>query len=88
MTDALAATLEVGSLFESFSELEEEIKKYQKRNFVQFYRRDSRKIKTAKQRAPNRHFNADLIYSEITYCCKEGGKEYKSESKGERPKQS
>ena len=81
--------IEVGSLFESFLVLEEEeIKKYQKRHHVQFYTRDSRKIMTAKQRAPtDRIFNDNLVYSEITYCCVEGGKDYKSQSKGECPNQ-
>ena len=80
----MAATsgIEVGSVFESFSVLEEEIKKYQKHHHVQFYTRDSRKIKTAKQRAPNR---SNLVYSKITYCCIEGGKDYKFQSIGERP---
>ena len=51
----MAATsgIEVGSIFESLSVLEE-MNKYQIRHHVQFYTRESRKIKTAKQRAPNR----------------------------------
>lgn len=79
--------IQVGTVFDSFSALEEEINKFQKENSVQFYIRDSRKIEAAKRRAPNRNFNASLVYSEIVYCCIHGGKAFKSESKGERPNQ-
>ena len=81
------ANMEVDTMFDSFSALEKEIDKFQKRNSVQFYIRDSRKIEAAKRRAPNRIFNTRLVYSEIVYCCIHGGKTFKSESKGERPNQ-
>ena len=76
-------TIEVGSVFDSFSALEEEISRFQKNNIVQFYVRDSRKIEAAKRRALNKKFNENLVYSEIVYCCIHGGKAFKSESKGE-----
>ena len=81
------STIEVGSVFDSFSALEEEISRFQKNNIVQFYVRDSRKIEAAKRRALNKKFNENLVYSEIVYCCIHGGKAFKSESKGERPYQ-
>ena len=63
--------IQVGTVFDSFSALEEEINKFQKENSVQFYSiRDSRKIEAAKRRAPNRNFNTDRF----------GGKAFKSES--------
>ena len=81
------SSLEVGSVFSSFSALEEEISTFQKNNSVQFYIRDSRKIEAAKRRAPHRKFNDNLVYSEIVYCCIHGGKTFKCRSKGERPNQ-
>ena len=83
----LGVNIEVDAVFDSFSALEKENDKFQKRNSVQFYVRDSRKIEAAKRRAPNRNFNAKLVYSEIVYCCIHGGKAFKTESKGERPNQ-
>lgn len=76
------ANMEVDTMFDSFSALEKEIDKFQKRNNVQFYIRDSRKIEAAKRRTPNRVFNTRLVYSEIVCCCIHGGKTFKSESKG------
>ena len=76
------ANMEVDTMFDSFSALEKEIDNFQKRNSVQFYMRDSRKIEAAK-----RALNTRLVYSEIVYCCIHGGKTFKSESKGERPNQ-
>ena len=70
----LGMNIEVDAEFDSFSALEKEIDKFQKRSYsVQFYVRDSRKIEAAKRRAPNRNFNAKLVYSEIVYCCIHGG---------------
>ena len=83
----LGVNIEVDAVFDSFSALEKEIDKFQKRNSVQFYVRNSRKIEAAKTRAPNRNFNAKLVYSETVYCCIHGGRAFKTESKGERPNQ-
>ena len=77
----------VNAKFSSFEELEGEIDKYQRDNYVQFYRRDSRTIETAMRRAPNRNFKSEIRYSELVYCCIHGGKKFKSESKGKRPQQ-
>ena len=46
----------VDAMFTSFEELEEEITKCQRENYVQFYRRDSRTVDAALRRAPNRKF--------------------------------
>ena len=86
-SSSTVSTIEVGSVFGSFSALEEEIGIFQKSNSVQFYIRDSRKIEAAKRRAPHRKFNENLVYSEIVYCCIHGGKNFKCRSKGERPNQ-
>ena len=77
----------VGAIFTSFKELQKEIIKYQRENYVQMYRRDSRTIEAAMRRAPNRTFNPRIEYSEVVYSCIHGGKKFKSESKGKRPQQ-
>ena len=47
----------VDAMFTSFEELEGEITKYQRENYVQFYRRDSWTVSNAAlRRAPNRKF--------------------------------
>lgn len=76
-----------GATFTSFEELEKEIIKYQRENFVQLYKRDSRTIDAALRRAPNRKFNPSIQYSKVVYSCIHGGKKFKSESKGKRPQQ-
>ena len=77
----------VGSLFTSFSELEKVINKYQKKHYVQFYKRDSRTTEAASKRCVNKTFNPAIKYSELVYTCIHGGKKFKSESKGKRPQQ-
>ena len=82
--DTIRSTnMKVDTMFDSFSALEKVIDNFQKRNSVQFYIRDSRKMEAAKRRVPNRNFNTRLVYSEIIYCCIHGGKTFKSERKGE-----
>ena len=76
-----------GATFTSFEELEKEIIKYQRENFVQLYKRDSQTIDAALRRARNRKFNPSIQYSEVVYSCIHGGKKFKSESKGKRPQQ-
>ena len=79
--------LVVDAEFSTYEDLEKEIDSYQKEHFVQFYKRDSRTIANALRRAPNREFNKDIKYSELVYCCIQGGKKYKSGSTGKRPQQ-
>lgn len=82
-----SSKLAEGTIFSSFEDLEKEIERYQRKNFVQFYRRDSRTIDAAIRRSPKRTFNANIRYSEIVYSCIHGGKKFKSECKGMRPQQ-
>ena len=77
----------VGDKFATFLELEEKIHKYQKDQFVQFYKRDSRKIEAARKRATNKNYKEEIVYSELVFSCIHGGKKFKSKSDGKRPKQ-
>ena len=77
----------VGGRFMTYAEVEKKIHQYENENFIQFYKRDSRRIEAAQKRAPNKNFNKEIVYSELVYSCIHGGKKFKSESKGKRPNQ-
>ncbi|KAL8610950.1 hypothetical protein ACOMHN_042567 [Nucella lapillus] len=53
--------------------------------YVQLWRRDSRKLETAHKRFPNRSFNSELVYYEVSWNCVHGGRVHKSRSGGDRP---
>ena len=76
-----------GKKFDSFDDLDKKIQQYQKENYVQFYKRDSRTIETAIKRAPKRKFRPEIKYSELVYSCVHGGKKFKSSCTGKRPLQ-
>ena len=60
----------VGGRFTTFAEVEKKIHQYEKEKFVQFYKRDSRRIEAARKRAPHKNFNCDnIVYSELVYSC-------------------
>ena len=80
-------TFSVGDRFTTFAEVKKKIYQYEKDKFVQFYQKDSRKIKAARKRPPHKNFNKAIVYSELVYSCIHGGKKFKSESKGKRPNQ-
>ena len=81
------ASFTVGDRFKMFVEVENKIHQYEKEKFVQFYRRDSRRIEAAQKRAPHKSFREEIVYAELVYSCIHGGKKFKSESKGKRPNQ-
>ena len=74
----------VGSEFSSFEELSTAIKLWEKEECVTLYTRNSRTVATYRKRAPMRHRNDDLVYSELDYACVHGGREYNSQSTGKR----
>ena len=39
------------------------------------------------RRAPSKVYNENLRYTEIDFVCSQGGKKFKTASKGERPNQ-
>ena len=78
----------VGDTFSSFDEFEKKVKLFEEKTFVKIWRRDSRTIAAAKKRAPKREFKPEIKYQELVYCCVQGGRDFKSSSKGERPQTS
>ncbi len=74
----------VGHTFSSFEELETALDRYKKKNYVDFWRRDSRTIAAAQKRGVDRPLNAELKYYEIKYCCIHGGQSFKSRGAGKR----
>ena len=70
--------------FASFKEVEEAMLKLENESSVTFWRRDCRRIKSARV---SQTIKPELVYSEITYCCIHGGRNYSSKSSGKRPNQ-
>ena len=68
----------IGDTFNSFEELDEKIKTFEKNAFVKLWRRDSRTIERALRIAPKRQFNEALKYTAVTYNCIHGGRKIKS----------
>ena len=79
--------LRVGLEFSSYEDLCCAIKTYERLHFVTLYKRSSRTIQAARKRAPNRHFDDQLVYSELDFACVHGGRDYISRSKGKRKAQ-
>ena len=80
----------VGDSFSSYSQLKEAIKEFERVNYVELCHRDSRTLAAAKKRVPKRceKANADIVYYSIPHLtCTFGGKRYKSEGIGKRPRQ-
>ena len=70
--------------FASFKAVEEVISKLEDESSVTFWKRDCRKIKAARV---SQTIKPELVYSEITFCCIHGGRNYSSKSSGKRPNQ-
>ena len=82
----MATTLSLGDKFETFSDLELCVREYEKVTYTKFWRRDSRAVAgLQRRRARNINIKEELVYGEATYCCKQGGREFKSQTTGERP---
>ena len=81
--------LSVGDLFESYSQLKDHVRDFERANHVQLVHRDSRTLTAAKKRAPKivERAKPELLYYSIHLTCSFGGKKYKQESSGVRPRQ-
>ena len=55
--------LKLNTTFDSYDELKESVAHYQRTNFGQLYKRDSRTIEAMKKRAPNKNYHH--FYSQI-----------------------
>ena len=73
----------VGESFKSFEELKMKVKQYEVKNFVQFWIRDSRTVKSAQKRLTKK-LNEKIVYYEVVFCCIHGGKKFKSKGDGKR----
>ncbi|XP_076116154.1 uncharacterized protein LOC143083747 isoform X4 [Mytilus galloprovincialis] len=80
--------INVGDKFSSFSALNTRIRQYEVQKNIEFYKRDSRTIESARKRGIKRELSEDLQFYQIRYSCINGGKEHNSKANGERPKQS
>ena len=82
-------SLSVGDSFDSYSELKDCIREFECANHTQLVHRDSRTLTAARKRAPKvvERAKPELVYYSIHLTCMFGGKKYKSESMGVRPRQ-
>nr|CAH7743642.1 unnamed protein product [Callosobruchus chinensis] len=78
--------LKKGKAFKSLQDLEEFIKDVENEQYIQLYKRDSKKISTMLKSCPKKCNNAnrDLIYYLLTYACYKGGQNFKSRGEGKR----
>jgi zinc finger SWIM domain-containing protein 3 len=73
-----------GAKNKSFTDLECALKKFQQDNYVQLYKRISRKLGTG-SKYKNMEVADLLIYKELDYSCIHGGTHFSSISSGQRP---
>ena len=78
------SALRVGAKYKSFTDLESALKKFQEDNYVQLYKRSSRKLGTG-SKYKNMEVADLLIYKELDYSCIHGGTHFSSISSGQRP---
>ena len=79
----------VGDSFETYSELQTCIDEFEHANYWELVHRDSRTLTGAKTHAPKVVAKAkpELKYYSINLVCSFGGKKYKGEGSGARPRQ-
>ncbi|XP_065900143.1 uncharacterized protein [Dysidea avara] len=77
----------VGDEFASYNDLKDKVSVFERTEFVQLNVQRSRTIDSAVRRAPSKVYNENLRYTEIDFVCSQGGKKFKTASKGERPNQ-
>ena len=73
----------VGDMFSSFDELDLKLKRFERINVMQFWKRDARTIEAAKKRV-ERFLKPELKYYKIKYCYIHGGQAFKPKGKGMR----
>ena len=75
----------VGQTFDSFDNLENWIKNYEEKNYIQLYKRNSQTVESAIKRTAERYVEKKLKYVRLTYSCIHGGRNFCSTSNGNRP---
>ncbi|XP_032903624.1 uncharacterized protein LOC116990180 isoform X2 [Amblyraja radiata] len=76
---------QVGAEFSSYSELHQELRRYQRDSSMQMLTRHTRTIEAQRRRAPKRPMNDALKFAEIDYVCNHGGKLFKTKRFCKRP---
>ena len=82
------SALRVGAKYKSYTDLECALKRFKQDNYIQLYKRSSRKLGTG-----SKYKNMEvaesaaglLIYKELDYSCIHGGKNFSFISNGQRP---
>ncbi len=64
-----------GSKFDSYTGIENALQEYEKKNFVQFYKRSSRSIEVFEKRYGKKIDNKDLMLCELHLHCFHGGRQ-------------
>ena len=80
----MSSVFYVGQRFDSFNELSQAIKQYQKENLCVLVTRDSRSIEAAQKRLANKTLNPALKYNDVKYTCQHGGDYRERQRKGLR----
>ena len=80
--------LSVGTKFSSYEDLQLAIKSYESENFVNFYKKECKKIASLKKEVKHREFKEELVYGSIVFACVKNGKYKYRSTTGERPNQS
>ena len=82
-------SLSIGDSFDSYSELKDRVREFERANHTQLVHRDSRTLTAAKKWVPKvvERAKPELLYYSIHLTCVFGGKKYKQESTGVRPRQ-
>ena len=73
----------VGETFSNYDDLSSKITRFERKNFVKLWKRDSRSVEAASKRL-NRDLSDKIKYYEVTFCCIHGGKKFKAKGEGLR----
>lgn len=73
----------VGEAFSNYDDLNSKITRFERKNFVKLWKRDSRSVEAASKRL-NRDLSDKIKYYEVTFCCIHGGKKFKAKGEGIR----
>lgn len=80
-------TFHIGDLFDSYEDLENKLDAYSQRNFVHYWRRDSRTVNGAHMKT-SRPICEKLKYYSVKYACIYGGQKFLPRGAGRRQSQS
>ena len=81
--DGSRVSFHVGESFQSFQQLEVEVKRFEKATSTKLWIRDSRTIESARKRT-KRHLSDSLKYYQVSYRCIHGGRKFKARGDGNR----